>query len=169
MEGRAVIADCLLNCQLVRFLLLSCLSSIPKRLFVNFPSRIAHSLSLCHVSTFSFLYTHHTSHNTATMSQEFTYSDISEHNTKKVSRTAERVARRAKEEEDIHRMDEESARPQPAQQLVLATLELKEHLLLTRFQDLYMVVHDKVYDCSSFVDEHPYVFFSLTPHPSSQS
>lgn len=24
-------------------------------------------------------------------------------------------------------------------------------------KDLYMVVHDKVYDCSSFVDEHPYV------------
>ncbi|KAG9514731.1 cytochrome b5, partial [Aureobasidium melanogenum] len=38
------------------------------------------------------------------MSQEFTYSDISEHNTKK---------------------------------------------------DLYMVVHDKVYNCTSFVDEHP--------------
>jgi hypothetical protein len=39
-------------------------------------------------------------------SKEFTYSDVSEHNTKK---------------------------------------------------DLYMVVHDKVYDASSFVDEHPYV------------
>ncbi|THX28183.1 cytochrome b5 [Aureobasidium pullulans] len=38
------------------------------------------------------------------MSQEFTYSDISEHNTKK---------------------------------------------------DLFMVVHDKVYNCTSFVDEHP--------------
>lgn len=24
-------------------------------------------------------------------------------------------------------------------------------------KDLYMVIHDKVYDCSSFVDEHPYV------------
>lgn len=24
-------------------------------------------------------------------------------------------------------------------------------------QDLWMVVHDKVYDVSSFVDEHPYV------------
>jgi len=23
--------------------------------------------------------------------------------------------------------------------------------------DIYMVVHDKVYDCSKFVDEHPYV------------
>jgi cytochrome b involved in lipid metabolism len=38
--------------------------------------------------------------------KEFTYSDVSEHNTKK---------------------------------------------------DLYIVVHDKVYNCSSFVDEHPYV------------
>lgn len=28
-------------------------------------------------------------------------------------------------------------------------------------QDLYMVVHDKVYDCSSFVDEHPYVLCLL--------
>lgn len=27
-------------------------------------------------------------------------------------------------------------------------------------KDLYLVIHDKVYDCSSFVDEHPYVFFS---------
>ena len=25
-------------------------------------------------------------------------------------------------------------------------------------KDLYMVIHDKVYDCASFVDEHPYVF-----------
>lgn len=24
-------------------------------------------------------------------------------------------------------------------------------------KDLYIVIHDKVYDCSSFVDEHPYV------------
>jgi cytochrome b involved in lipid metabolism len=24
-------------------------------------------------------------------------------------------------------------------------------------KDLYMIVHDKVYDCTSFVDEHPYV------------
>ena len=24
-------------------------------------------------------------------------------------------------------------------------------------KDLYMVIHDKVYDCTSFVDEHPYV------------
>lgn len=45
--------------------------------------------------------------------QEYTYSDVSEHNTKK---------------------------------------------------DLFIVVHDKVYNCSSFVDEHPYVVFAL---PSS--
>ncbi|KAF3388777.1 hypothetical protein F1880_003636 [Penicillium rolfsii] len=24
-------------------------------------------------------------------------------------------------------------------------------------KDLYMIIHDKVYDCTSFVDEHPYV------------
>jgi hypothetical protein len=48
--------------------------------------------------------------------KEFTYSDVSEHNTKK---------------------------------------------------DLYMVVHDKVYDATSFVDEHPYVapFPRCTPYP----
>lgn len=45
--------------------------------------------------------------------QEFTYSDVSEHNTKK---------------------------------------------------DLYIVVHDKVYNASSFVDEHPYV----PPFPCAQ-
>lgn len=28
-------------------------------------------------------------------------------------------------------------------------------------KDLYMVIHDKVYDCSSFVDEHPYVTTTL--------
>ena len=28
-------------------------------------------------------------------------------------------------------------------------------------KDLYMVIHDKVYDCSSFVDEHPYVFLKF--------
>ena len=26
-------------------------------------------------------------------------------------------------------------------------------------KDLYMVIHDKVYNCSSFVDEHPYVHY----------
>lgn len=44
--------------------------------------------------------------------KEFTYSDVSEHNTKK---------------------------------------------------DLYIVVHDKVYNASSFVDEHPYVYFNFAP------
>jgi hypothetical protein len=28
-----------------------------------------------------------------------------------------------------------------------------------------MVVHDKVYDCTSFVDEHPYVFSFPYLHP----
>jgi hypothetical protein len=44
--------------------------------------------------------------------KEFTYSDVSEHNTKK---------------------------------------------------DLYIVVHDKVYNASSFVDEHPYVALHMCP------
>ena len=32
--------------------------------------------------------------------------------------------------------------------------------------DLYMVVHDKVYDCGKFVDEHPYVniYYSIVAH-----
>ncbi|KAJ5721583.1 uncharacterized protein N7483_009517 [Penicillium malachiteum] len=30
--------------------------------------------------------------------------------------------------------------------------EIEEH---NTKKDLYMVIHDKVYDCSSFVDEHP--------------
>ena len=25
-------------------------------------------------------------------------------------------------------------------------------------KDIYVVVHDKIYDCTQFVDEHPYVF-----------
>lgn len=25
--------------------------------------------------------------------------------------------------------------------------------------DLYLVVHEKVYDCTRFLDEHPYVYF----------
>ena len=29
-----------------------------------------------------------------------------------------------------------------------------------QIQDLYIVVHDKVYNATSFVDEHPYVLFS---------
>lgn len=28
--------------------------------------------------------------------------------------------------------------------------------------DIYMVVHDKVYDCTKFLDEHPYVILSPT-------
>jgi cytochrome b involved in lipid metabolism len=32
--------------------------------------------------------------------------------------------------------------------------DVSEH---TTKKDLYMVIHDKVYDCTSFVDEHPYV------------
>ena len=38
--------------------------------------------------------------------------------------------------------------------------EIAEH---NTKKDLYLIVHDKVYDCSSFVDEHPYV----TPIPIS--
>jgi hypothetical protein len=55
--------------------------------------------------------------------KEFTYSDVSEHNTKK---------------------------------------------------DLYIVVHDKVYNASSFVDEHPYVVHRFLadvvqmPHPHTK-
>lgn len=32
-------------------------------------------------------------------------------------------------------------------------------------KDLYMVIHDKVYDASSFVDEHPYVPSTHTALP----
>jgi len=32
--------------------------------------------------------------------------------------------------------------------------EVSEH---ASKKDLWIVVHDKVYNCSSFVDEHPYV------------
>ena len=34
-------------------------------------------------------------------------------------------------------------------------------------KDLYIVVHDKVYDCTSFVDEHPYVCTVATPLTTS--
>lgn len=34
----------------------------------------------------------------------------------------------------------------------LTFAEVSEH---NTKKDLYLVVHDKVYDCSSFVDEHP--------------
>jgi cytochrome b involved in lipid metabolism len=35
-------------------------------------------------------------------------------------------------------------------------------------KDLYLVVHDKVYDCTSFVDEHPCVSpnHPRQPHPN---
>jgi hypothetical protein len=39
--------------------------------------------------------------------------------------------------------------------------DVAEH---TTKKDLYMVIHDKVYDTSSFVDEHPYVIPLRTPH-----
>jgi cytochrome b involved in lipid metabolism len=38
--------------------------------------------------------------------------------------------------------------------------DVSEH---TTKKDLYIVVHDKVYDASSFVDEHPYVAPACTP------
>lgn len=34
-------------------------------------------------------------------------------------------------------------------------------------KDLYMVIHDKVYDCTSFVDEHPYVNTYLSSRSST--
>jgi hypothetical protein len=43
--------------------------------------------------------------------------------------------------------------------------DVSEH---TTKKDLYMVIHDKVYDASSFVDEHPYVgpfYLRLTASP----
>lgn len=36
-------------------------------------------------------------------------------------------------------------------------LTLKEVAEHKTKKDLYVIVHDKVYDCSTFVDEHPYV------------
>ncbi|KAK3115887.1 hypothetical protein LTR53_004331 [Teratosphaeriaceae sp. CCFEE 6253] len=42
--------------------------------------------------------------------------------------------------------------------------DVAEH---TSKKDLYLVVHDKVYNCSSFVDEHPYV--DRVPAHSSHS
>lgn len=46
----------------------------------------------------------------------------------------------------------------------LSFQEIAEH---NTKKDLYLIVHDKVYDCTSFVDEHPYVrpiYISLSPH-----
>lgn len=42
--------------------------------------------------------------------------------------------------------------------------DVSEH---TSKKDLYLVIHDKVYNSSSFVDEHPYVvlFFSAERPP----
>ena len=34
---------------------------------------------------------------------------------------------------------------------------LKEVAAHSTKKDLYVVIHEKVYDCSSFIDEHPYV------------
>lgn len=41
-----------------------------------------------------------------------------------------------------------------AEEKELTFQEVSSH---TTKKDLYMIIHDKVYDCSSFVDEHPYV------------
>lgn len=38
---------------------------------------------------------------------------------------------------------------------------LKEVTAHNTKKDLYLVIHDKVYDCSSFVDEHPCVLPTL--------
>ena len=40
--------------------------------------------------------------------------------------------------------------------------DVSEH---TTKKDLYLVVHDKVYNASSFVDEHPYVLLSFLSYP----
>jgi len=47
----------------------------------------------------------------------------------------------------------------------LTSLGWQEH---TTKKDLYVVIHDKVYDSSSFVDEHPYVSYTFlaAPKPS---
>ena len=43
--------------------------------------------------------------------------------------------------------------------------EVSEHATK---KDLFVVIHDKVYNTSSFVDEHPYVRFSVEiPHHST--
>ncbi|KAK1143284.1 hypothetical protein N8T08_006811 [Aspergillus melleus] len=39
--------------------------------------------------------------------------------------------------------------------------EIAEH---NTKKDLYLIVHDKVYDCTSFVDEHPYVILAQESH-----
>lgn len=39
--------------------------------------------------------------------------------------------------------------------------EVSEH---TSKKDLFIVVHDEVFNASSFVDEHPYVVPAISPH-----
>jgi hypothetical protein len=34
-------------------------------------------------------------------------------------------------------------------------------------KDLFLVIHDKVYDCTKFVDEHPYVSASAIARPAT--
>lgn len=46
-------------------------------------------------------------------------------------------------------------------------LTLKEVAEHNTKKDLYLIVHDKVYDATSFVDEHPYVDFWNSPFPLS--
>lgn len=71
------------------------------------PRRSSFSLSLLRLLfTLSFKQFACVKPNSPAMSQEYSYQDVAEHNTKK---------------------------------------------------DLFVVIHDKVYDCSKFVDEHPYV------------
>lgn len=41
-------------------------------------------------------------------------------------------------------------------------LTLKEIAEHNTKKDLYLVIHEKVYDCSRFVDEHPYVYPTYT-------
>ena len=88
------------------FLSASRIAQQAKRTLSRTPLPSAHEPSFLHISTMA--------------DKEFTYSDVSEHNTKK---------------------------------------------------DLYMVVHDKVYDATSFVDEHPYVapFSALARYTSASS
>ena len=43
----------------------------------------------------------------------------------------------------------------------LSSDEVKQH---NTKKDLYLVIHDKVYNTSSFVDEHPYVLRNLPSH-----
>ena len=65
--------------------------------------------------------------------KEYTFSEVSGHNTKKVLRDRSTV--------------------------------LFAKMLIARVgvQDLFVVIHDKVYNATSFVDEHPYVLSSLLP------